>query len=202
MGGGGGISVYVPGWGGLCPRGFSVQRGCLCPGRGLSVPGWSLSRGGVSVQCESCLCPGGSRSWEGGLCPGGSLSGGYRTRRFSVMETPPVRQWAGGKHPTGMHSCFAKWERNPFYSLVLAVSSRCHMARGMSELIFAINITAENDERLNEFRVVDLKYSQTTSVTKPVIRLQTINIRCCLIRLHPCFQYLYTRNKRKSKSAY
>ena len=83
----GGVSVSVRGrslsreWGSLSRGwGFSVQRvGSLCPGGSLSMG--SLSRRGVSVH-------GGGVSVWGGLGHG----------------DPPVRQRAGGTHPTGMHS--------------------------------------------------------------------------------------------------
>ena len=80
---------------------FSVQGG-LCPG-------WSLSRGGISVKgvsVQGSLCP-------GGLCPGvsvwGSLSGGSLSRvvEGSLSGRPPaVPLHVVGTHPTGMHSCF------------------------------------------------------------------------------------------------
>ena len=52
----------------------------------------------ILFKGRGVLCPGGF-SAQVGLCPGGSLSG-----------RPPIRLYAHGTHPTGMHSCFLKKE--------------------------------------------------------------------------------------------
>ena len=91
----GGFLVSVQGEGslsrGVCVWGVSVQGWSLSKGplsRGLCL-GWSLSGGGVSVQ-GSCFCPRGVSAWgslcrERGLCPGGSLSEGSLSRGVSVQ---------------------------------------------------------------------------------------------------------------------
>ena len=110
----------------LSTMGGSLSRSRRVSVLGLSVQGFSVQGlfvQGVSVQvvsvwralCAGGLCPGGVSVRGGGLCPGGSLSvqrgvclgvsiGGVSVQGVSVRENP-VQLRAGGKHPTGMHSC-------------------------------------------------------------------------------------------------
>ena len=97
------VSVCPRGSLGLCPGGgsWSLSRGVGV--WGVSVQGWSLSKGplsrglclgwslsgGVSVQ-GNCFCRRGVSAWgslcrKRGLCPGGSLSEGSLSRGVSVQ---------------------------------------------------------------------------------------------------------------------
>ena len=56
-----------------------------------------------------CLLPGGCLVW-GDLVPGGACSMGVPAPRGGAWWRPPrTATAAGGTHPTGMHSCIAKF---------------------------------------------------------------------------------------------
>ena len=65
----------------------NVFAGVVCP-----PPGGGSVSGGGRVSVSGGLCP-------GGLCLGGLCLGGL------CQGNPRIRQRAGVKHPTGMHSC-------------------------------------------------------------------------------------------------
>ena len=70
--------------GGSAPGGGACSGGYLLPGGG-SAPGRRIWSGGVPA-------PG------GGLVPGGLVRGAW-------WRPPPTATAAGGRHPTGVHSC-------------------------------------------------------------------------------------------------
>ena len=74
----------------VCPRGGS---------RGACMAGECAWRG----SCGRGACVAGGHVWQGGMCG----RGGIRGRVGAYMaDTTRYGQWAGGTHPTGMHSCY------------------------------------------------------------------------------------------------
>ena len=112
--------VCLSTWGGLsagswgecmvAPRGVHgcCQGGCMVAGGGhacLLVGGMHVCSGGAGhvwlLQGACMVAPGGMRGCSGGVCvvaAGGACIGYDEIRRYDP--------WAGGTHPTGMHSCF------------------------------------------------------------------------------------------------
>ena len=85
-------------WGGVCFLGVCMlPRGCAC------FPGGVHTSGGGVCASGGCVCfPGGVHASRG------CVSGGHacNTPPPSLIPRDTVGQWAGGTHPTGMHSCF------------------------------------------------------------------------------------------------
>ena len=98
-------------WGSVCGRracmaggvhggGHVWQRGGM-HGRGAFVAvGWVAGEG---------MCDRGCAWW--GRCMAGGMHGGghvWQGGMYAMADTMGYGQWAGGMHPTGMHSCFFK----------------------------------------------------------------------------------------------
>ena len=89
--------------GGVCGRGHAWQGVCMAGG----VHGRGL-HGGRHVWQGACVAGGmhgryvhsGGHAWQG-VCEGGVHGG----EGAYVADTTRYGQWAGGTHPTGMHSC-------------------------------------------------------------------------------------------------
>ena len=107
----------------FCPQGGGVflLGGCAWLLQGGGMCGWSW--GGMRGWSGGCAwllrggmhgCSGGGHAWLllGGACvvaPGGACMGYDEIRRYD--------QWAGGTHPTGMHSCpLLFWSQSMFPS--------------------------------------------------------------------------------------
>ena len=91
------------GGGGMRGRGVCMARGCMAGGCA-----W---QGGVCMAGRVCVAGGGVHGRGVGACVaggacvaegGGGMAGGVR----ATADTMGYGQWAGGTHPTGMHSCF------------------------------------------------------------------------------------------------
>ena len=99
---GGGLCGCLGGHVWLLPGGCMVASGGLCV-VALGGHAWLLRGGHVWLLWGACVVAPGGRVWllPGGrghawLLPGGGLHGFWM--RYG--------QWAGGTHPTGMHTCF------------------------------------------------------------------------------------------------
>ena len=79
---------------------------CVHGGRGVSVQGWSLSRGSL---------------FRGGLCPRDLCAS---PGKGSLSRRLPVWLRAGSMHPTGMHFCLNDWFKAGifFFPKILVIS--------------------------------------------------------------------------------
>ena len=71
---------------------------CLSTGGGMCGTWHGLCMAGGHAWQGGCMC-GRGRAWRGGICvwQGGGMC--------ATADTTGYGQWAGGTHPTGMHSC-------------------------------------------------------------------------------------------------
>ena len=100
-GGGGVLGRGVRGKG-VCVAGRACMAGGM-HGRGVCMAGgWHAWQGGCVAGGHAWqrACMAGGCAWQGAC-----MAGGMRSRGACVADTTRYGQWAGGTHPTGMHSC-------------------------------------------------------------------------------------------------
>ena len=90
--------IMVCSW--LLPPANEVCEGYIFTGVCLSMGG-GMHGGGHVWQGEGCVW------WGRGVCGRGCMAGGMQGRGgvCATADTTGYGQWAGGTHPTGMHSC-------------------------------------------------------------------------------------------------
>ena len=74
-------------------RCLSVHRAGGVHGRGACVAGWVCMVGGMHGRGHALW----GNAWQGACVVGGGAC---------LADTKRYGQWAGGTHPTGMHSCY------------------------------------------------------------------------------------------------
>ena len=97
--------VYLPPANEVCPQGVGGVHG-----GGSCVVAWHVWQEGHAWQ--------GGHAWQVGMCIAGGVHGGGACVAGGCMactispppaDTTRYGQWAGGTHPTGMHSCFVNF---------------------------------------------------------------------------------------------